>query len=322
MALYGWSIFLSVLPVARRIQNRFDFDVIDAHYVYPDGFAAMLLGRYFKKPVVVSARGSDINVYRTLPLIRRLVQSVLTRADKVVAVSRPLKDAMVDLGVPTEKIIYIPNGVDTEKFYPKPKEKARRALGLADRRMILSVGSLTSNKGFDIIIRAFERVAQRFSQNGLQLCIVGDGVMRRRLEKLISTLKLEGQVRLMGSIPHEQLADWYNAADLFCLASAREGSPNVILESLACGTPVLATPAGGIPDIIRSENHGVLVGRNEVDIASAMYNALSKSWFHEELAEYARTYSWDDSADNVFQTFQSVLDRKRTPVMGSTVLEV
>ena len=143
MALYGWMMFLSVLPAVRRIQKDFDFDLIDAHYVYPDGFAAVLFGWIFKKPVVVSARGSDINLFKTFPLIRKLLQYVLRKAARVVAVSKALKEAMVQLGIPEEKISGIPNGVDPEKFYPVPKEQARKELGLPNRRTVLSVGNLT-----------------------------------------------------------------------------------------------------------------------------------------------------------------------------------
>ena len=134
MVLYGWMMFLSVLPGVKKIQKEFNFDIIDAHYVYPDGFAAVLLGKYFKKPVVVSARGSDVNFYRTFPLICRLLRYVLTKADRVVAVSEALQESMVQLGIPEQKISYIPNGVDTHKFYPSPKEQARRELGIAERQ--------------------------------------------------------------------------------------------------------------------------------------------------------------------------------------------
>lgn len=292
MSLYGWMMFLSVLPAVRRIQKDFDFDLIDAHYVYPDGFAAVLFGRVFKKPVVVSARGSDINLFKTFPLIRKLLRYVLRRAARVIAVSKALKEAMVQLGIPEEKISRIPNGVDPEQFYPVPKEQARRELGLPNRRTVLSVGNLTDNKGFDLVIKSFRVLVDRFHEKDIQLAIVGDGPCRSHLEKLILSLRLDGQVRMVGAVSHDKLRLWYSGADVFCLASRREGWPNVLLESLACGTPVVATAVGGIPEIISSDNVGLLSEREESKLAEAIRAALKKSWRSDEIVAYARRFTW------------------------------
>jgi glycosyltransferase involved in cell wall biosynthesis len=313
MSLYGLMLLLSVLRTVTKVRKDFDFDLIDAHFIYPDGFAAVLLGKYFKKPVVVSARGSDVNFYQTLRLIRRLLQNVLSKADKVVAVSQALKRAVIQLGTPEEKISCIPNGVDPQKFYPIPKEQARRALGLSDGRLILSVGNLTPNKGFDLLIRSFGALAARRDYNDLRLTIVGDGLIHEDLQRLISDLNLEDRVYLAGAVPHEQLHLWYSAADLFCLASAREGWPNVILEALACGTPVVATSAGGIPEIIQSDSLGLLVHRDEAALVAAIDCALKKRWFVKDLVEFARLHTWDRTARDVLQVFESALESKNMP---------
>jgi teichuronic acid biosynthesis glycosyltransferase TuaC len=311
MALYGWMIFLSVLPAVRRIQKDFAFDLIDAHYVYPDGFAAVLFGWIFKKPVVVSARGSDINLFKTFPLIRKLLRYVLRKAARVIAVSKALKEAMVQLGIPEEKICGIPNGVDPEKFYPVPKEQARRELGLPNRRTVLSVGNLTDNKGFDLVIKSFRVLVDRFHENDVQLAVVGDGPYRSHLEKMILSLRLEGRVCILGTVSHDKLRLWYSAADVFCLASSREGWPNVLLESLACGTPVVATAVGGIPEIISSDNVGLLSEREESKIAEAIRAALTKSWRSDEIVAYARRFTWEQTALAVLDVFDSVLHGSR-----------
>jgi glycosyltransferase involved in cell wall biosynthesis len=308
MALYGWMMFLSVLPVVKRIKKNFEFDLIDAHYVYPDGFAAVLLGRVFKKPVVVSARGSDINLFKTFPLIRKLLVCVLRRAVRVIAVSKALKEAVVQLGIPEEKISGIPNGVDPEKFYPVPKERARRELGLPNRRTVLSVGNLNPNKGFDLVIKSFRVLIDRFHEKDIQLVIVGDGPYRSDLEKMILSLGLDGRVRMGGTVSHDRLHLWYSAADVFCLASSREGWPNVLLESLACGTPVVATGVGGIPEIISSDNVGLLSERDATKIAEAIRAALKKSWPSDEIVAYAKRFTWEQSALAVWDVFDSVLD--------------
>src|SRR5215468_5894119 len=157
MVLHGFLMFLFALPCVQKIQRDFQFDLIDAHYVYPDGFAAVLLGSFFKKPVAVSARGSDINLFARFPLIRRFLQYTLNKADRVIAVSQALKDAMIALHIPEEQIIVISNGVDTEKFCPFSKGEARRKLRLPHhKRILLSVGRLVPLKGFDLLIKALK----------------------------------------------------------------------------------------------------------------------------------------------------------------------
>jgi glycosyltransferase involved in cell wall biosynthesis len=310
MTFYGAKMFLSVLPAVKKIQRDFDFDLIDAHYVYPDGFAAILLGRFFKKPVVVSARGSDIHLYSRLPIIRRLLQYTLHKADKVIAVCQALKEGIVWLGIPEEKIVVIPNGVDPAKFYPVQKEEAKKALGLPAKRVILSVGHLTPNKGFDLLIKAVKILYTELDEKNLYLVIVGEGKYRKELERIISLLDLDKQVKLTGDIPHHELYRWYSAADLFCLASGEEGWPNVLLESLSCGTPVVATPVGGIPEIIASDKVGLLTERSEEAIAKTISSALKRPWEPEALVQYTKEHTWSRVADSVSNVFASVLNGK------------
>ena len=311
MSLYGLMMFWSVLPTVRQIQKEFDFDLIDAHYVYPDGFAGVLLGRFFRKPVVVSARGSDINLYSNLRIIRKLVHRTLDRADKVIAVSNALKEKMVRLGVPEGKVSVVPNGVRSEQFYPVPREEARKKLNLSGKRVILSIGHLTPNKGFDLLVRSVRVLQTDLDEKNLLLIIVGEGKFRNEIEKTVSSLKLNASVRLAGAIPHEELRDWYCAADIFCLASQQEGWPNVILESFACGTPVVATPTGGIPEIISSNGIGMLSERTEQDFAQKISVALKKAWKRDEMVKFARKHTWDRVAQSVYDVFQSVLDNSR-----------
>jgi glycosyltransferase involved in cell wall biosynthesis len=309
MTSYGLMMFLSVLRTAKKIQRKFDFDIIDAHYVYPDGFAAVLLGLFFRKPVVVWALGTDINLYARFPVIRKLLQYALRRSDHVIAVCQALKEAMIKLEISGEKISVIPTGVDLSKFYPFPKEDARSKLSLPlNKKIILSVGHLTPNKGFDLLIKAFKILSDKSREDDQRLVVVGEGSNRKDLEKLLSSFQLGEHVNLVGAIPHQDLFLWYNAADLFCLASEKEGWPNVLLESLACGIPVVATDVGGIPEIIRSDRVGLLTERNERDIAKNISIALKKEWDHDEIMQYAREHTWDKVAQSVYEVFQTVLN--------------
>jgi teichuronic acid biosynthesis glycosyltransferase TuaC len=256
--------------------------------------------------VIVSARGSDVNVYKDLALIRPLLRWTLLRAHRVITVSEALKRAIATLGVPEDKVAVIPNGIDSEKFSPMSQAEAQRRVGLSDGRVLLSVGHLTEGKGFDLLVRALKMLHQQGEQD-LSLVLVGDGVFRADLEQLIASLRLSSYVRLVGAVPHQALSPWYNAADLFCLASAREGWPNVILEALACGTPVVATAVGGIPEILRSEKVGLLTERSAEKIAQSINRALRQSWKQDEIVQYARQYQWEHAATAIVSLFRDVL---------------
>lgn len=311
MMWYGLLMFLSVLPRVSKIHRELGFDVIDAHFVYPDGFAAMLLGHWFKKPVVVSARGSDINQYKDFRVIREILKRTLLGADRVIAVSQALKDNMVRLGIPQERVSVIPNGVDPGKFAPMPKQEARDALHLSGHRLILSVGNLTENKGMDLLIKALHILVYQRHRSDLHLAIVGDGPCRHVLADLVVSLNLLDHVTLVGSIPHHELNRWYSAADVFCLASAREGLPNVVLEALACGTPVVATPVGGIPEVISSERVGLLVRRNERHLADTIAMALERNWDRNALVQHVSGWTWDHVATALQDVFESVVSQRK-----------
>jgi glycosyltransferase involved in cell wall biosynthesis len=303
-------LFLSVLSKVRNVQKDFDFDLIDAHYVYPDGFAAVLLGKFLKKPVVVSARGTDINLYTKLPLIKRLISYTLRKANSVISVCQALKNEMVKIGVEDKKISVIPNGVDPKKFFPTKKEVAREKLSLPlNKKILLSVGALIPRKGFELLIGAISLLKDDFNENELLLAIVGEGDFRRHLEGKIDALGLGSKVKLIGAVRHCQLSLWYNAADLFCLASDREGWPNVLFESLACGTPVVATKVWGIPEILRSEKLGILVERDPDEIAKGILKGLKKDWDYSHIVEYAQENTWHKVAKRVFTEFTKVINR-------------
>lgn len=305
MPFHGFMMFLSVLYFVNKIKARFDFDIIDAHYVYPDGFAAVLLGRIFRKPVVVTARGSDINVFAGLPIIRRLLFYTLERVDGVIAVSEALKKRIVGLGIPENKIAVVPNGVDPTKFYPIAKTLARENLGLPnDRKLLLSVGGLEPVKGFDHLIRAIRILIDEFQLTDVLLLIVGDGALHQQLLRMISACSVDAHVRLIGAVPHEQLRLWYSAADLFCLASRSEGWPNVVVESLACGTPVVATAVGGIPEIISSESVGCLVNSGDRQIAEIIRDALGRTWKSHEIVSYIAQRTWERAARSVIRNLE------------------
>jgi len=292
MPLQGLSMFASSFSLASHLHRESRFDCIDAHYVYPDGFAAVLLGRWLGIPVVVSARGTDMNLFPSFRSIRPMIRWTLEKAVGTIGVCEALRKAMVELGAADSRSAAIGNGIDLERFVPVEKREARRRLGIPlDARVIVSVGALIPRKGYHFLIPAFAAMSQGSPQ--ISLYIVGEGPTRGELEALIREEKIDGRVFLMGNKPNEELKYWYSAADVSCLASSREGWANVLLESMACGTPVVATRVWGAPEVIVSPELGTLVDQNKQSIAKGLQEALQKEWNSSFLIGYAASRTWD-----------------------------
>lgn len=314
MTLYGWNMFLGTVGLVSRLRRNYDFSLIDAHYVYPDAFAAVLLGRFLDKPVIVSARGSDIHSYSRLPVIRLLLRFVLRQATAIIAVSEALKQSIVQLGVPAERVEVIGNGVDTRSFFPGNQDEARRRLGLPlNKTIILSVAKIAEVKGLHNLIDAMARL--RDESPNAYLVIVGteaDPEYGRRLHRQVAQANLGDRIQFMGPQAHNTLRDWYNACDLFCLASLREGWPNVLLEAMACGKPIVASSIGGIPEIISSPRLGVLVPEsNGKALAGALSAALQTRWEPEHAVQHAKLHSWEQVAQRQDHLFRRVMQHRQ-----------
>jgi glycosyltransferase involved in cell wall biosynthesis len=291
-------MFLGSCRALRRLHADVGFDVIDAHYVYPDGLAAVLAGRMLDLPVVVSARGTDMNLFPRFKLIGRQIRWTLRRAAGGIGVCSPLRDAMVQAGLDTDHAAVIGNGIDLRRFEPMPRAEARKQLVIPPAaRVLVAVGALIPRKGFHLLIPAFARVTRQIPDSVLY--IVGEGAQRRELEQLVVALGLQGKVFLPGQVPNNQLRCWYSAADVSCLVSSREGWPNVLLESLACGTPVVATSVWGVPEVISSPALGILVPQDIAAIADGLARALETRWERDVLIARARSRTWDVVANEL-----------------------
>jgi glycosyltransferase involved in cell wall biosynthesis len=297
------ALTAAALPVLKRLARERDFDLIDAHYFFPDGVAAIRLGRRLKKPVVITARGTDVNLIPEFPGPRRMILEAAHEAAGIVAVSQALKNAIVGLGVPAEKVTVLRNGVDLVLFQPQTRDETRAKLGLAGR-VLLSVGHLIARKGHDLVIGAMASLPD------YSLLIAGDGVERPRLERLARQLNVSRHVRFLGSVPHEQLHNIYAAADALVLASSREGWPNVLLESMACGTPVVASNIWGNPEIVSRPEAGVLMGeRTAAGVADAVNRLFVKLPDRGTTRRYAEGFSWDATSEGQAKLFREILNR-------------
>jgi teichuronic acid biosynthesis glycosyltransferase TuaC len=307
-ALYAASL----LPFLLRLRRRFPFDLIDAHFAYPDGVAAALLAGLLSVPVVITLRGSIVRL-RHYPLHRPQIGWALRRAARVLAVSQSLKEVAAGIGVPAEHIRVIPNGVDADVFVPREPADARRALGLPlDRTVILTVGGLNEGKGQHRVVGLLPELVKRFPD--LLYVIVGGerpgDSSRALIESAAARLGVTDRVRLVGERPHDEVATWLAAADLFCLATRSEGWANVLLESLACGTPVVSTRVGGNAEIVSREGLGILVpARDDRALTAAIREGLERRWDPHLLVAHAQAHSWDSAVRGVLDEFQRVLGR-------------
>jgi glycosyltransferase involved in cell wall biosynthesis len=285
----------------RRLQAESNFDHIDAHYFYPDGVAAALLGKALGKPVVITPRGTDVNLIPAYALPRRMIRWAAESAAHLIAVSRALKEALVALGIPEEKITVLRNGVDLAMFRPLDRISIRAKLGL-EGPVLLSVGHLIERKGHDLVIRALLSLPQH------KLLICGTGPERAALGGLAKDIGVENRVRFLGQIAHDRLAEIYGAADALVLASNREGWPNVLLEAMACGTPVIASNIWGNPEIVARREAGILMReRSAAGVAEAVRELFSDLPAREATRAYAEGFSWDETTRGQIKIFRSIL---------------
>ncbi len=308
--LDGLFYFLSLLPQIRRLRHEFPFDLIDAHFAYPDGMAAVILGRVFGCPVTVTLRGTIVPLAR-YRLRRSQIRWTLRAAARIFSVSDSLRELAVALGAPPEKIRVIPNGVDTETFRLASRGEARTALGLpAERPLLLSVGILTPRKGHQRVLEALPGVVHRHPD--LLYVVVGgpsaEGDTGPLLARMTQALHLGDHVRLVGARPHEEIPRWLAAADLFCLATSNEGRANVLMEALACGVPVVTTRVGGNAEIVQDGRNGLLVPLGDaVALSRALVAGLGMDWDREGIAGPWRGQSWDRTAAAVLAEFGALI---------------
>jgi glycosyltransferase involved in cell wall biosynthesis len=286
------------------LDQGYDFDLIDAHYFYPDGVAAVMLGRYFNKPVVVTARGSDISLIPQHRLPRAMIRWAAAHADGIITVCNALKDELAALGVAPGRITPLRNGVDLQRFQPGDRAAQRAALGL-DGYTLLSVGHLVPVKANELTISALPLLPD------VRLLLAGAGPERERLERLARTLGVAQRVRFLGPLPQERLAECYGAADALVLSSSREGWANVLLEAMACGTPVVASRVWGTPEVVAQPEAGVLMReRTPQGVADAVAALRAAPPARDATRRYAEQFSWDATTEGQLQLFGDILRRR------------
>jgi glycosyltransferase involved in cell wall biosynthesis len=301
-----YTLHRAASQALRRLADQgFDFDAIDAHYLYPDGVAAVWLAQAFGKPVVLTARGSDTSQLPQYSIPGKLIRDAIRAADALIAVSAALKQGLLALGAPESKVTVLRNGVDLDLFRPPAdRAAARLALRLSGPSLV-SVGHLIERKRHQLTIGALALLPDH------TLLIVGEGPERTVLEAQARRLGVAGRVRFEGSQPHTRLPLYYGAADAMVLASSREGWANVLLESIACGTPVVATDAWGSREAVAAPVAGIVVETATPEaIAAAVVRLASAPLDRAATAAYAAQFSWDATSSGQLGLFRRLLEAR------------
>lgn len=301
------SLFMAVgsFPTLRRLKAE-GYNLIDAHFAYPDGHAAVRLGRWLGLPVTVTLRGTELPHSRKASL-RPKLQTVFQQADQVIAVSNSLRHLALSLGMQADKGIVVGNGVDTTRFQPVDRQTARARCKLADQaRVLVTVGALVERKGFHRVIACLPALMARYPD--LYYLVVGgaspEGDMEAELRAQAARLGLSGRVRFLGPVPPEDLKWPLSAADVFVLATRNEGWANVILEAMACGLPVVTTDVGGNREVVARDDLGRIVPFGDQDaLTRAMDEALARNWDRQAIRAYALANDWQGRVDRLLEIF-------------------
>jgi glycosyltransferase involved in cell wall biosynthesis len=304
--LHGALVFAGMLATVWKLHRKLRFDVISAMWLYPDSVAAGWVARLLRIPMVPAALGCDVNRMLHESGKRRQILSMLRRAPAIIAVSEALRERMALEGVPAARISTVPNGVNGELFYIRDRKQARAELGLPqDRKIVVYVGRLSEEKGLLTLIDAAGRLRQ--CRDDFLLCLVGGGPQLHELQARVESLGLAREVRFAGPQEHPAVANWLGACDVFCLPSLREGCPNVVLEALSSGRPIVASRVGGIPDLVRDDT-GILVEPEDSEgFAGALDEALARPWSERLIAESMSGHTWRAAAENYHAVFRDAI---------------
>ena len=299
-------LYRTCLTSIKEIQhNGFEIDVIDAHYFYPDGVVASWVGKKINVPVMVTARGSDINVIPENKIAKKRIIQALHDVQASAAVSQALANEMVKLAPQASTPIVLRNGVDLDFFHPDAVRPRMPFKLEADEKLILSVGNLVELKGHHLVIEAIS------SLDKVKLIIIGEGEEKQALQKLVEHLSLTERVYFTGNILQAELPGFYAAADALVLASSREGMPNVLLESLACGTPVIATNVGGSSEVITQSDMGKLLPERSAQcIAEALISLLTAGVSSKTVRCFSQVLSWEEVTKKQYASLNLLVSRK------------
>jgi len=288
-------------------ENKINFDLIHSHFTWSSGYVGVKLKEKYGKPFVVTAHGFDIYLW---PFKddewKKKIECVLNGANQIITVSQKNLSYIKKLNCDVPVHI-IPNGFRRNLFSPRNSDECLRNLQIQfDKKIILSVGNLLEVKGYNFLLKAVYELIKY--KKDIMCIIIGVGPLKNKLHKQIRKLGLEDYIKLLGGKPHNEIPLWMNACDIFAIPSLNEGNPTVMFEALGCGKPVIATRVGGIPEVISSDDYGLLVNPGDFrDLAEKLLFALEKKWDYKKIVEYSELFTWDNIVKKILEVYGKAL---------------
>lgn len=269
----------------RRIIKQESIDVVNCHWMVPQGFVAAIAKRFFSFRHLITIHAGDIFALRRWPAGAWMARFIAKHTDGFLPVSQYNRQVLEELIGREVETKVLTMGVDSNHFIPRnDKNSLRQQLGIPFGRVILFVGRLSEKKGIQYLIRSILILSRQLVEAGL--VVVGSGPLEYSLQCETKSLGLEKRIMFVGPKNHEQLRDYYAAADVTVVPSIvdskgdTEGVPVVLLESLSTGTPVVATRVGGIPEVIMDGFNGYLV---EEKSSEALATALTSFFINGQM---------------------------------------
>ena len=292
----------AILPLVRKLHKEKPFDLIDAEFFYPDGPAAMRIAAALDIPFTIKARGADIHHWGNNPKCRPQILEAANKAAGLLAVSHALKADMIALGMEADKIHVHYTGLDQRKFSPVDRAEVKQELGV-DGPLFICAGALIPRKNQALVIETMTEFPEA------TLLLAGTGEQETSYRVLSQNFGVEGQVRFLGSVPHDELPRLVAASDISILVSKSEGLANAWVEALSCGTPIIISEAGGARELVRSDIAGRIVDQNAGAIAAAIRAILSAPPKQEDVRATVSQFSWQNNGDQLLEIFQQIASK-------------
>ena len=307
---HAMSLYRPLKALLAEIRASWRIDAINCHWLFPDGVAVRAASEDARIPLLLTALGDDLNRLGEFPWRRQRVTRALVTADAVSVLSTPMYEQCLRLGVDRARLHLIPNGVDLDTFALLDRTTCRASLNMpSDAQVILFVGSLVPVKNVALLLRAFSTLRGSRAQGPLKLYVVGSGFLERDLRQLAAELRIDGDVLFAGAVAHHELPTWMNAADCLCLPSLSEGHPNVVMEALACGLPVVASAVGSVPDYVDGRNGRVFATTDQAGLSDALAACLSTRYDRERIRSTVADKSWRRCAAEYFAVLSAFVGK-------------